>query len=269
MTLDVDTQENIVSPLNPEHEIVKKYLEFGNWEKTDIPMHTGKRAVLKVIQYHLTHCIFETDSNHKIVKKYLEYGNWKTIRIHSQQGKRAIENVLIHHMVHCLQILPDTSKNQKVIWNCPVCHKEMIVSPYEAKRRTYCSYECFKAVSRKRKPTSEKRKFRMSPEWRNLRKKRISDFGNICPITLKKERIDLHHIDSDWSNNEPENLIPLQRELHRLVTARANYDDFLEARDRAIFSSITRAWKENQLSMLESSTTVLSMSVDGSKWCFQ
>ena len=84
----------------------------------------------------------------------------------------------------------------------------------------------------------------MSPEWRRKRKKRISDFGNICPITLETESLDVHHIDSDYSNNESDNLIPLWRQLHRLITARANYDPFYEALDRTILLSITKAWKD-------------------------
>jgi len=244
MILDTSTQNESVFSPNQDHEIIKKYLENGSWKNADIHTAIGKRIIFRTLQYHLTHCVFTTDSNHDLIKKYLECGSWKTIGIDTQTGKRTIQKVLRFHMVHCLHIIEDTSKNQKVVWRCPVCRKEKMLTPYEVKRRKYCSFKCFKEVPRKRKPTNEKRKFRMSPDWRNLRKKRISDFGNICPITLKKERIDLHHIDSDWSNNEPENLIPLQRELHRLVTARANYDDFLEARDRAIFSSITRAWTD-------------------------
>ena len=244
MGVDIAIHEDVIFSLNPEHEIIRKYLESRSWNKAGILPHIGKRVVLHILEYHLTHCVFESNSEHELIKNYLECGSWSKIGIHSQIGKRTIEKVLIHHMVHCLHILPDTSKNQKVIWNCPVCHKEMIVSPYEAKRRTYCSYKCFKAVSRKRKPTSEKRKFRMSPEWRQKRKKRIFNFGKMCPITLKKEPLDVHHIDSDYSNNEPENLIPLWRPLHKLITARAEFSPFSEARDRAILSSITEAWKQ-------------------------
>ena len=83
----------------------------------------------------------------------------------------------------------------------------------------------------------------MSPEWRRIRKDRLSDFCQVCPITLETESLDVHHIDNDYMNTSPENLIPLSRLLHRLITARANYDEFLEARDRAILSSITEAWR--------------------------
>jgi len=243
MTLDIATLEDITISLNPEHGIVKKYLESGNWKKAGIRPQIGKHAVFETLQYHMTCCNFEANSEHEIVQKYLEYKSWKKIGVHQHEGKRSIQKVLRFHMIHCLRVMQEPS-NQNVLWKCPVCKIEMMLTPTQAKKRKYCSFECFKSIPRKRKPTSERRTFRMSPEWRNLRKRRISDFGNICPITLKKDRIDVHHIDSDWSNNDPDNLIPLQRELHRLVTARANYDDFLEARDRAIFSSITRVWKQ-------------------------
>lgn len=245
MTVDTATQEDIMIPLNLEHEIVKKYLESDSWKKASIRPRIGKRAVFGTLQYHMKHCDFVANSEHEIVKKYLECGSWTKISIHQHTGKRAVQKVLRFHMVHCLHIMqePSNKRPQRIVWKCPVCNKEMIIPPTEAKRRKYCSFQCFKSVPRKRKPASEKRKFRMSPEWRHARKKRISDFGNICPVSLETEPLDVHHIDSDYSNNEPENLIPLWRPFHQLITARANYDEFYEARDRAILLSITKAWK--------------------------
>jgi len=244
MTLDIATQGENVFSLNPEHEIIKRYLEYGGWKKAGIRVPVGKRVVLKVLQYHMQHCSFEANSEHELIRDYLECRNWNKLGIHHQTGIRTIQKVLRAHMVHCLQIMQEKETIQKLLWKCPVCGKEMMITPYWAKRRKYCSYQCYSSVPRKRKPMSESRKFRMSPNWRRARKKRISKFGNICPISLKKEPLDVHHIDLDWSNNDSENLIPLWRPLHRLITARANYDEFLEARDRAILSSITKAWKE-------------------------
>ena len=245
MASDTATPENIMIPLNPEHEIVKKYLESGSWKKANTRPHFGKRAVQKVLRFHMVHCDFEANSEHEIIRKYLESGSWQSVCVHSNQGKRAIQKVLSFHMIHCLHIMqePSNKRPQRVIWKCPVCGKEMMLPPHKAKLKKYCSSQCFASMPRKRKPTSEKRKFRMSPEWRRTRKKRIFNLGQMCPITLETEPLDVHHIDSDYSNNEPENLIPLWRPLHRLITARANYDEFYEARDRAILLSITEAWK--------------------------
>ena len=52
--------ENIRIPLNPEHEIVKKYLECGrSWKKVDIHPQEGKRAISKVLEYHMKHCLHD------------------------------------------------------------------------------------------------------------------------------------------------------------------------------------------------------------------
>jgi hypothetical protein len=234
-------------PLNPEHEIVRKYLECGSWKETGIHQQIGKHAVFKVLQYHLNHCVFEANSEHKIVAKYLESRSWNGAGIHSQEGKNAVQKVLRFHMVHCIHIILEPTKtiNQKVLWKCPNCGKEISVTHYEAKRRKYCSHECW-AKNRRRKRVSDKRAFRCSREWAQIRKQRVSDFGHICPITLKSEKIDsleVHHIDSDYTNNEPENLIPLWTPLHRLITARAEVSRFYAALDTAILLSITQAWR--------------------------
>ena len=244
MILDTVTQEESVFSLNPEHEIVKKYLELKSWEKIGLPSHIGKRAILNVLEYHLNHCIFERDLAHETIKKYFQLGNWTKIGIHSQQGKRAIIKVLRFHMIYCLHVMQEPSKitNQKVVAKCRICGKEMEPVSPSAKRK-YCSKECLRMADR-HKPMSDKRRVRCSKEWQRIRKERMSNFGSICPISLEKESIEVHHIDSDWMNNEPENLIPLWTPLHRLITARANYDEFYEAKDRAVLLSIINAWKE-------------------------
>lgn len=44
--------------LNPEHEIVIKYLENGEtWRKTGIHRQTGKVALGKVLRFHMTNCL--------------------------------------------------------------------------------------------------------------------------------------------------------------------------------------------------------------------
>ena len=44
-------------PLNPEHEIVIKYLECGNIKDTGIHRQELKRAIQKVLKYHVSHCL--------------------------------------------------------------------------------------------------------------------------------------------------------------------------------------------------------------------
>lgn len=55
MVPQVDESRQI--PLTPEHEIVKKYLEFGSWKRADIHPQEGKRAIAKVLEFHMKHCL--------------------------------------------------------------------------------------------------------------------------------------------------------------------------------------------------------------------
>lgn len=130
---------------------------------------------------------------------------------------------------------------KRIVQNCHICGKEMALVPSETKRK-YCSVECWKLADRS-KPNTDKRRFRCSHYWARIAKERKSDFGNICPITLKSGQLQVHHIDFDYTNNEPENLIPLWAPYHRLIGARAEVSHFREALDRAVLLSITEAWK--------------------------
>lgn len=47
----------IIIPLNPEHEIVKKYLECGSWDKAGVHRQEGKRAIEKVLKFHFDNCL--------------------------------------------------------------------------------------------------------------------------------------------------------------------------------------------------------------------
>jgi len=58
--------EGAVIPLNPEHEIVKKYLECGSWKQVGIDTKSGKRAVQKVLRFHLTHCLHELQEEKEV-----------------------------------------------------------------------------------------------------------------------------------------------------------------------------------------------------------
>lgn len=48
------TPESLMISLSPEHRIVKKYLECGSWKLADIHPQEGKRAILKVLEYHFS-----------------------------------------------------------------------------------------------------------------------------------------------------------------------------------------------------------------------
>ena len=57
--MEPQTAEHLKIPLSPEHEIVKKYREHGSWKKADIHPQEGKRALMKVLDFHLTHCLHD------------------------------------------------------------------------------------------------------------------------------------------------------------------------------------------------------------------
>lgn len=54
-------------PLNPEHEIVFKYLDNGrSWKKAGVHPQEGKRALIAVLEYHRSHCL---TANHQPPKE--------------------------------------------------------------------------------------------------------------------------------------------------------------------------------------------------------
>jgi len=57
--MEPQTSDNLVLPLNTEHEIVKKYLDTGSWKQAGVYTQEGKRALFKVLDYHYTHCLHE------------------------------------------------------------------------------------------------------------------------------------------------------------------------------------------------------------------
>ena len=64
--MDPQTPEDILVPLNPEHQIVKKYLEHGSWKKAGVYTQEGKRALQKVLRFHYTHCIHTLQENNGV-----------------------------------------------------------------------------------------------------------------------------------------------------------------------------------------------------------
>lgn len=105
--------------------------------------------------------------------------------------------------------------------------------------------ESYGLVGHRKNKVSEKRAFRASHKWQRIRKKRLSDFGQMCPVTLESEPLEVHHIDFDVFNSDDlKNLIPLWAPYHRLIHARAEMYPFYESLDRAVFLSVTRAWRQ-------------------------
>lgn len=57
--METQLADNAVIPLNPEHELVKKYMDSGSWKKVGVSTQEGKRAVLKVLKLHYNHCLHD------------------------------------------------------------------------------------------------------------------------------------------------------------------------------------------------------------------
>lgn len=55
--MEPQTPDNVIVPLNYEHEIVFKYRDLGSWKKVGVTTQEGKRCVFKVIDFHRTHCL--------------------------------------------------------------------------------------------------------------------------------------------------------------------------------------------------------------------
>jgi len=56
--MEPQTPDDALIPLNPQHKMVKKYLDSGgSWKKAGIHTQTGKNAVKDVLEFHMTHCL--------------------------------------------------------------------------------------------------------------------------------------------------------------------------------------------------------------------
>ena len=64
--MEPQIKDGAVLPLNPEHDIVKKYLDHGSWKKAGVYTQEGKRALQKVLRFHYTHCIHTLQENNGV-----------------------------------------------------------------------------------------------------------------------------------------------------------------------------------------------------------
>lgn len=56
--MNPQTPDDLRVPLNPEHLMIRKYLDSGNsWDKTEYQRMQGKRAADKVLKFHMEHCL--------------------------------------------------------------------------------------------------------------------------------------------------------------------------------------------------------------------
>jgi len=55
--MEPQSPNDLLIPLNAEHKLVLQYLEAGSWRKAGIHPQEGKRALAKVLNFHMNHCL--------------------------------------------------------------------------------------------------------------------------------------------------------------------------------------------------------------------
>lgn len=98
---------------------------------------------------------------------------------------------------------------------CPWCHKSYET---EARNQKYCSSECCKKASTRRKDRrksyeSTKDVSRVLADAYRLARK-VGDLCCIKPEGVPLEELELHHLDMNPLNNTPDNLVWLSRTDH-------------------------------------------------------
>ena len=72
----------------------------------------------------------------------------------------------------------------------------------------------------------------------DYRSRCLSEKGRSCVICSESEKVVVHHIDGDRSNNDIENLVPLCTSCHRRVHAGSEgYEDWTEKLPRSALSA--------------------------------
>ena len=101
-------------------------------------------------------------------------------------------------------------KYNRIKKNCPVCGNEFETLENHKNEKTTCSYSC---------SNSYFRSGINNPNWRDDTYRSTCFFyhKHKCVICDEEKILDVHHFDSDRSNNSPENLIPLCPTHHRYI----------------------------------------------------
>lgn len=55
--MEPQVASDAIVPLNPEHKIVLKYLDAGSWKAAGVHPQEGKRAIEKVLKFHMSKCL--------------------------------------------------------------------------------------------------------------------------------------------------------------------------------------------------------------------
>lgn len=71
-TMEPDPESRVFATLNEEHELVKLWLTHGSWAKVGealgrkVHRQEGQRALVKVCDYHFTHCIIREQKDSSV-----------------------------------------------------------------------------------------------------------------------------------------------------------------------------------------------------------
>lgn len=110
-------------------------------------------------------------------------------------------------------------KCERLNKNCPVCNKEFVTPASPAKSKATCSYACANKF------------FRKGPEVRSPKNYRTVCFANNkkkCAVCEESLIVEVHHMDEDRDNNNPDNLVPLCPTHHQYWHSR--YRNLIEER---------------------------------------
>ena len=103
---------------------------------------------------------------------------------------------------------------------CEYCGKKLVRKKFKSKiedfgvfkRRRYCDRVCYRKAQIKKDATSQK--YRAAHASAKAIQYIVMEKTGVCEKCGATKNIDVHHIDGDWHNNNPKNLIILCRSCH-------------------------------------------------------
>jgi hypothetical protein len=109
--------------------------------------------------------------------------------------------------------------------DCPVCGKSFQTSLGHRDEKTVCSVSCSNTHFRSGENNGSWIDGRSHFGGTEARRICLEHWPHKCALCPWDKVIEVHHIDDDHDNNEPENLIPLCPNHHRLTIMNEYKDD--------------------------------------------
>lgn len=156
----------------------------------------------------LSHAVKDAGSFSDVCAKFGKPNNGKTI----SWLKSEVDRLGIDTSHFCRNGGHKNRKYKLCNKQCPVCDKQFKTKKGHSREATTCSRSCSNAYFKDRR-------------WHQ---KRISNYRTICFRHYKKECVicefnavvDVHHIDNNHENNAPENLAPVCRNHHAMLSTK-------------------------------------------------